>query len=48
MFSKEFMTFLVKYAEEENVKNEKETTREIEFKDNLFRKLAYVTVTVKK
>ncbi len=47
MFSKEFMTFLVKYGEEENT-CKKETTREIEFKDNHFAKLAYVTVTVRK
>lgn len=48
MFSKEFMSFLVKYGEEENTYKENKTTREIEFKDNKFGKLAYVTISVKK
>ena len=48
MFSKEFMSFLVSYGEEENTAKKEETTREIEFKDNLFKKLAYATVSVKK
>lgn len=48
MFSKEFMTFLVKYGEEENTYKEQETTREIEFKNNGFAKLAYATISVKK
>lgn len=48
MFSKEFMTFLATYGEEEKVEKKEETTREIEFKDNSFKKLAYATVSVKK
>lgn len=47
MFSKEFMTFLVKYGEEE-IECKKETVREIKFNDNKFAKLAYATVSVKK
>lgn len=48
MFSKEFMSFLATYGEEKKLPTEKETTKEIAFKDNCFTKLAYVTVVIKK
>lgn len=48
MFSKEFMSFLISYGEEEKNTQEKDSTRKIEFKDNLFAKLAYATVSVRK
>ena len=47
MFSKEFMSFLATYGEEKNLATEKETTKEIVFKNNCVAKLAYVTVVVK-
>lgn len=48
MFSKEFMAYLGTYSEEETTTKKEETTREIEFRDNTFKKLAYVTVSVKR
>lgn len=48
MYSKEFMSFLATYGEEENVIKKAEETREIEFRDNLFKRLAYATVSIKK
>ena len=48
MFSKEFMSFLVKYGEEENCRKEENTVKKISFKNNRFAKLAYATVTVKR
>lgn len=48
MFSKEFMSFLVKYGEEERYPKEENTVKEISFRDNRFAKLAYATVVVKR
>jgi hypothetical protein len=48
MFSKEFMTFLSRYGEEENTTKKQESKQEIRFKDNKCSKLAYVTIKIKK
>lgn len=47
MFSKEFMSFLIKYQSEENESNKAETVKEIEFKSNFNTRLAHVYVSVK-
>lgn len=47
MFSKEFMSFLIKYQSEENESNKVETVKEIEFKSNFNSRLAQVYVSVK-
>lgn len=46
MFSEEFMSFLVKYASEENESNKVDNVKEIEFKNDFKTRLAHVYVTI--
>jgi hypothetical protein len=46
MFSKELMSFLVKYASEDSEFFKEETVKEIEFKSNFRAKLAHVYVSI--